>query len=194
MVDRKAEWRVRLALTSPTVTRGHSKLGRPTTPRVQHLPTLHHHAGRWRGRSTMDDLLDLDWDRMPAASSSALPRSNNGSSYNFEALTRSLPQSQSQPASASRSTPAALPKQRNNNGNSTGSDAFSSLLGFGSGSTAASSNSISMAERLKREQQQRFGSSSRSMTPQQSTTPVESAWDGLDSFLGAPQTKAASAK
>lgn len=142
----------------------------------------------------MDDLLDLDWDRKPTASSSAVPRSNNGSSYNFEALTRSLPPSQSQTALASRSTPAALPRQNISKGKPADTDAFSSLLAFESGNSAASLNANSMAERLKMEQQQRLGTSSQSRTPQQSNTPVESAWDGLDSFLGAPQARGAPAK
>lgn len=146
----------------------------------------------------MDDLLDLDWDRKPVSSSglqpSARSSSNNGSSYNFDALTRSLPQTKPM-APASRSIPAAssnaFPRQHNNS-TVANSDAFSSLLGFDSGSTAASSKTISMAERLKRE---RLGASSpQSITPQQSSTPTDTAWEGLDSFLGASQKKATPAK
>lgn len=148
----------------------------------------------------MDDLLDLDWGKKPASSNGKLAvasQSNNGSSYNFDALTRSLPQSQ--PASYSRGAMAtsAVPttkKRAQQSNQSTGGDAFSSLLGFQSGNSSASSNTISMAERIKREQQEKMGFSVQPKAPTQSSVPTNSAWEGLDSFLDGPKVKAAPVK
>lgn len=148
--------------------------------------------------STMDDLLDLDWGKKPTSSngsSAGASLSNNGSSYNFDALTRSLPQSQ--PASSQNrgtmgtfATTASTSKKALPTSNPSEEDAFSSLLGFQSRTSSASSTTISMAESLKREQQQKMGIAIPSNTPKQSSIPSDSAWEGLDSFLSGPKSRA----
>lgn len=128
-------------------------------------------------------MLDLDWEKNASQSSSAKNASSAGgptSTYNFEALTRSMP-SRSTPNSNSRTPPnvsingnKAVPHVTDKNNN----DAFSSLLAFGSSESGAKSNasSMTMAERLQKEK------ASQSFTGTQNTSKVD-AWEGLDDFL-----------
>ncbi|UZJ51725.1 hypothetical protein CBS101457_001045 [Exobasidium rhododendri] len=150
----------------------------------------------------MDDLLDLDWDKKVVADSSnrqkPSPIYGNGqsSSYNFDALTRSLPPTQQPSNTSSGNASASGMKggQPATKSSTNGSDAFSSLLGFDSSTMsgrAAQSSKVSMAERLKREQEQKLGfSSSNSSTSQLSNTNMSnSAWEGLDSLLGSSKVQ-----
>lgn len=149
----------------------------------------------------MDDLLDLDWDRKPVQAASQNPparNSSNTSSYNFDALTRSLPQSTvhgnggngmgTQPVAGAR----GMAKLGRESAVRSNPDAFSSLLGFDNGiaSGASLSNNISMAERLRREREQRTGVLPRTAASSQPQKEDGAAWDGLDSLLGS--SKAAS--
>ena len=149
----------------------------------------------------MDDLLDLDWDRKPVqavSQNSPARNSSNTSSYNFDALTRSLPQSSvhgnggngmgSQPGAGAR----GMAKPSKDSDARSTPDAFSSLLGFDNGiaSGASLSNNISMAERLRREREQRSGVTPRTAASSQPQKEESAAWDGLDSLLGS--SKAAS--
>lgn len=141
--------------------------------------------------ASMDDLLDLDWDKKPTAGTS-IPKANNGSynsSYNFDALTRSLPQQQQYASNNVNlaNKVSTNSKQQSVNAKQSNADAFSSLLGFDSSSSSrsGSATNISMAERLKKDQQQKLGISAGSgrNTPALSASPAESAWEGLDTFL-----------
>ncbi|MCO5613769.1 hypothetical protein L7F22_068047 [Adiantum nelumboides] len=148
----------------------------------------------------MDDLLDLDWSKQSNSNTNGQKASNgsnsyNGStmnaskngggmsSYNFEALTRSMPSSgnairpqQQQQTNTSR----AVPSQ-----SKSGNDAFSSLLGFDNPSTNTNNTTMTMAERMKHNNGQ---SSVYQTQRKQSPLPTgqqksDAAWDGLDDFM-----------
>jgi hypothetical protein len=149
----------------------------------------------------MDDLLDLEWDKKPGGPtlSQQKPPSQafgNGtsSSYNFDALTRSLPQTR-QPSSNTTSSGTKARSQQispTNSRSSNGPDAFSSLLGFDSGSASGQSAfnaKLSMAEQLRKDNQQKLGlPTAPSSTQPQSSSSNISAWEGLDSLLGGSNT------
>lgn len=144
----------------------------------------------------MDDLLDLDWAKSSSAAnpnktqqSKSYSSSSNTSSYNFDALTRSMPangqtnnrQQQQTPIPARTSgthTPVSSSAAPAPAASGT-SDAFSSLLSFGgSNATVASTssqNGMTMAQRQQLQQQ-----------PSKVTQPATAGWaasnDGWDAF------------
>lgn len=142
----------------------------------------------------MDDLLDLDWSKQSGSNANAQKAFSNGSSinagkgggmssYNFEALTRSMPSNgnatrpqQQQQTNLSRPAPAQS-KAVN--------DAFSSLLGFDSSSANTNNATMTMAERMKHNNgQPSLYQAQRKHSPQPtSTQKADSAWDGLDDFM-----------
>ncbi|PWN35383.1 uncharacterized protein FA14DRAFT_172027 [Meira miltonrushii] len=148
----------------------------------------------------MDDLLDLDWTKQSGNNTNGQTASSNGSkpyngskintgkgggmaSYNFEALTRSMPSGgnairpqQQQQTNASKATTQSK----------SGNDAFSSLLGFDSSSANTNNATMTMAERMKHNNGQPSiyqAQRKQSPLPTASTQKADAAWDGLDDFM-----------
>lgn len=154
----------------------------------------------------MDDLLDLDWSKQSGsnidsqkgtkgASSFNGPDAGNGvkngggmSSYNFDALTRSMPSSGNAIRSQQQQTSSIKASATQSK---SGNDAFSSLLGFDSTGSNSNNNktTMTMAERMKQSNgqflnptmtSQTRAANSSSMSSRQQSDP---AWDSLDEFM-----------
>ncbi|CAO1636618.1 unnamed protein product [Jaminaea pallidilutea] len=155
----------------------------------------------------MDDLLDLDWNKGSSAtrgkgsdSASGSSRQGNGwsasasstesSSYNFDALTRSLPPQRSlepqrrvTPNRASPAPSSRAPTPNRQQPSSSANDAFSSLLSLGSNSSngAKPSTASSLAD------QQRATTSG-------GTSTQNDGWDSLDGWDAFESSSSSSSK